>query len=524
MAADSDSKPTTSIKRFRIGLNVLVQVALLVFIVGVVNMLGCRKYVQWDYTATRRFSLDDQTRRILNNLPHDLYLTVAFSRSSDVYRYTWRMIQLYEKEARGKLKVRWVDPVRDPGAIADLKLQDENLTFDQNKVLISKTEKLEIAGSNGPEVAPYEVVTSQEMFHRAENLMFRDGKAKRGNVTEYRLERALTSAILAATQDRQQVVYVITGKGRMRTVQGKNAGGVLRWEGGRRQNLRLEPLPFTPNTTIPQDASAVMMISPSMDFSGGELREIFHEYWEKRKGGLILLLSPLHKAYDKLPNLRGHLETYYGVRWENDRVLSLKNQGGRNLKVFEVPGWFHEDSPITKALFGRHLTFPEQSSSLNIRVEGDANDPLAPVATDKKSLIAADYYSDGYWKERDYKEPNPTAERRETHDINLAVSVEKGAGINQDLRLNSSRMVVASNGNFVDPDHRTPEGVEFVLSSINWVSARDDLVSGIGVERVAQYRVDVGERPYAKMERMALRTLPGAVFLTGLVVAFFRRR
>ena len=115
MAADSDSKkPKTSIHRFRIGLNVLVQVVLLVIIVGLVNMLSCRKFVQWDRTPSKRFSLSQQTRQILSNLPSDLYLTVAFSRTSDVYHYTQRILQLYQKEAGGKLHVNWVDPLRDP--------------------------------------------------------------------------------------------------------------------------------------------------------------------------------------------------------------------------------------------------------------------------------------------------------------------------------------------------------------------------------------------------------------------------
>lgn len=523
MAADSNSKPSTSIKRFRIGINVLVQITLLLVIVGLVNMLSCQKFAQWDYTPSKRYSLSQQTRKLLDNLSRDLYLTVAFSRTSDVFHYTQRMVSLYEQAAGGKLHVRWIDPLRDPAAVAELRNQDLKLAFDENKILISKTKKLEVTGEQGLEVAPYQVVTEKEMFDRAGNQMFRDGKYKRGHVTHYRLERALTSSIVAATEDRQQVVYIITGKGQMRTIAGKTAGGVLIKEGGQRQNMRVEPLPFTPNTVIPQDASVVMMISPSTDFSGAELTEIFQHYWEKRKGGLVLLLDPVN--YHKLPNLRNYLEDYYGVRWEDNRVLSVKNRGGHNLPVFEAPGWFKEGSPITESLIGRYMVLPMQTSTLNIRVEGQENDPLAPQATDKKPLIAANYFVDGFWKEADFKAPNPTVDARETKDINVAVSVEIGAGINQDLRLNSSRMVIVGNGNFIDPYPKpSAEAVEFILNSINWVSDREEMVTGIEVQEAGHYGVEVGDRPYKKMEWMALRVFPGIFFLTGLAVAFFRRR
>ena len=517
--ADDTSKAKHSIKRFRIGLNVLIQVILLVVIVGVINMLSCRKYVQWDYTPSKRYSLGQQTQKILSNLSEDLYLTVAFSRSSDVFHYTQRMIGLYQKEAKGKLKIRWIDPLRDPSAVAELMNQDAKLAFDQNKILINKTEKLEITGEQGLEVAPYQVVTEKDMFSRADNMMFRDGKSKRGNVTEYRLERALTSAILAATQDRKQIAYIITGKGQMRKVAERSAGDLLWMEGGLRQNLTVAPLLFTPNTAVPDDASVVMIISPSKDFTGAELNKIFREYWEERKGGLIILFDPLH--YDKLPNLRGYLENYYGVRLENDRVLSIKNQGGRNLKIYEAPGWFMEGSPITETLLERPLILPMQSSSISTNIEEASEDRLAPSPTDKKTLMIA---YDGFWKEKDYKSPNPVADPREMDEVNLAVSVEKGEGTNQDLRLNSSRMVVVGNGNLVDPDLRSSESVEFILNSINWASDREELVAGIDVQQAGNYRVNVGDRPYAKLEWMALRILPVLAFLIGLVVAFFRRR
>ena len=518
MAADPaspSSKPKASIKRVRIGVNVILQIALVLTIVLIVNWLSCQHHKQWDRSPSKRYSLGQQTQQVLDNLSEDLYLTVAFGRGSDVYPYTQRMIGLYEKAAKGRLKVTWVDPLRDPAAIEELRLQDPKLIFEQNKILISKAEKL---NADGETSGSYEVVTEKDMFQRGENTMFRDRSARRGRVIEYRLERALTSGIAAATQETKQAVYIVTSKGNANRINNQDAGNVVQ-AAASRQNLEVKPFMLTPETDVPDDAGVVMLISPSIDFTGAELQKLFADYWEKRRGGLILLYNPLH--HDALPNLRTFIEKNYGVRLEDDRVLGMRTRGGRNIKTYEVPSLFMADSPITEPLANRPTTLPGRSCSVNTRIIGKADDPAAPKPADKKSLLLA---FDDFWKEKDYNSPNPVADARETTDVYMAASVELGAGINQDLRLNSSRMVVVGNGNLLDPPQPTLEAVEFVLNCINWATDREELVTGIDVQTAGKFQVEVGERPFDRLERMTLRIVPGLAFLIGLVVAFFRRR
>ena len=521
MADDPDSastKPKSSIKRFRIGLNVLVQITLAVVIVSLVNWLSCQKYAQWDRSASKRYSLGPQTEQVLSNLSEDIYLTMAFGRGSDVYPYTQRIIGLYEEAANGRLKVRWVDPLRDPSAIAELRNQDPKLIFEQNKILISKSEKLNGANGDGKEVSTYEMVTEKDMFRRGETVMFRNGNPRPGKILEYRLESALTSAIVAATEEKKEVAYIVASKGFPQSTDGRDAAMEIRDVAGMRQNLLVKPFRLTPNTTVPDDASVVILLAPSVDFTGAELKQLFRDYWEERKGGLILLIDPL--KYKALPNLLGYVEKNYGVRVEDDRILAMRARGGRTLKVSEVESVFMPGSPITDPLFGRATTLSGQTSSININVAGVAGGPISAGSADKKPLLIA--YND-FWKEKDYQNPSPVADPRETMDVNVAVSIERGAGINQDLRLNSSRMVVVGNGNLMDPAP-TQEAVEFMLNSINWTTDREELVAGIGSQAAGDFRVEVGERPFKKLERMALRYIPGLAFLIGLIVAFFRRR
>ena len=521
MADDPEStspKPQSSIRRFRIGLNVLVQITLAVVIVALVNWLSCQKYAQWDRSASKRYSLGPQTTQVLSDLSEDLYLTMAFGRGSDVYPYTQRIIGLYEQAANGRLKVRWVDPLRDPAAIAELRNQDPKLIFEQNKILISKSEKLNGTNGDGKEVSTYEMVTEKDMFQRGKTVMFRNATPRPGKILNYRIESALTSAIVAAIEEKKEVAYIVASKGFPQSISGRDAAMEIRDIAAMKQNLLVKPFTITPNTTVPEDASVVILLAPSVDFTGAELNQLFRDYWEERKGGLIVLIDPL--KYRALPNLIGYLENNYGVRVENDRILAMRVRGGRTIKVSEVESVYMPESPVTESLFGRTTTLPGQTSSININVAGAGDDPMSPSSADKKPLLIA--YND-FWKERNFRDQNPVSDPREKMDVNVAVSVERGAGINQDLRLNSSRMVVVGNGNFMDPSP-TQESAEFMLNSINWATDREELVVGIGSQGAGDFRVEVGERPFKKLERMSLRYVPGLAFLIGLVVAFFRRR
>ena len=59
---------TQSTRRFKYGLNVAVAVAAAVALVAVINWIGYRQFIRSDWTATRKYSLSDQTRKVLDAL------------------------------------------------------------------------------------------------------------------------------------------------------------------------------------------------------------------------------------------------------------------------------------------------------------------------------------------------------------------------------------------------------------------------------------------------------------------------
>ena len=70
--ADQSKQPHTrrraKIGRIRIGLNVIVQIALVLFLAAMVNSLAFKHYKRWDFSRDQKYALSDKTKRFLDTL------------------------------------------------------------------------------------------------------------------------------------------------------------------------------------------------------------------------------------------------------------------------------------------------------------------------------------------------------------------------------------------------------------------------------------------------------------------------
>jgi len=72
------------IHRFQIGLNVVVQIGLLIVLAAMINYLGFEHYRRWDFSRDQKYSLSDKTKRILDSLKGKLRITVFFSPNTPI--------------------------------------------------------------------------------------------------------------------------------------------------------------------------------------------------------------------------------------------------------------------------------------------------------------------------------------------------------------------------------------------------------------------------------------------------------
>jgi ABC-type uncharacterized transport system involved in gliding motility auxiliary subunit len=98
-------------RQLKYGTNTFVLVAVVLGILGTVNYLVVRHTKRFDLTQNQRYSLSDQTRKVLAGLKDEIKITY-FQRARDMARGEDRLKEYTALSS--KLKVEFVDPVKSP--------------------------------------------------------------------------------------------------------------------------------------------------------------------------------------------------------------------------------------------------------------------------------------------------------------------------------------------------------------------------------------------------------------------------
>src|SRR5436309_9906824 len=101
------------IHRLQIGLNVAVQIGLLIFLAAMVNYLGFEHYRRWDFSRDQKYSLSDKTKRVLDSLKGKLRITIFFSPNTPITNDVENLLTEYQYAAKGKIDVEHIDPARN---------------------------------------------------------------------------------------------------------------------------------------------------------------------------------------------------------------------------------------------------------------------------------------------------------------------------------------------------------------------------------------------------------------------------
>ena len=116
MATTETTPPPTEgprkIQRVRIGLNVLVQLALILFLAAMVNYLGFEHYKRWDLSRDKKYALSDKSKRFLDTIKGKMRLTVFFDPNNPIGQDVQNLLTQYQYAAKGKIDVENIDPTR----------------------------------------------------------------------------------------------------------------------------------------------------------------------------------------------------------------------------------------------------------------------------------------------------------------------------------------------------------------------------------------------------------------------------
>src|SRR5919108_4530732 len=194
MADVAAKRKPKKIQRLQIGLNLLIQLILIFFLLSAVNWIGFRHYKRWDVSRDQKYALSDKTSRFLNTIKGKMRITVFFSPNNPIAGDVASLLTEYQYAAKGKIDIENVDPQRNLSRAKEL--------FDKYKVVSDESLLvLDYEGRN-------KTVKASEMAEIDQSGMAM-GEGPRG--TAFKGEQAITSAMIDLVEGKKKTLGYVTG-------------------------------------------------------------------------------------------------------------------------------------------------------------------------------------------------------------------------------------------------------------------------------------------------------------------------
>jgi ABC-type uncharacterized transport system len=499
MASEAEQhpkRPGKKIRRVRIGFNVLAQIALLVFLVAMVNAIAFKHYKRWDFSREQKYALSDKTKRFLDTLKGKMRITIFFPPNTPITTDVQNLLTEYQYAGKGKIDVEHIDPERNLSRAKEL--------FDKYKVVTD--EPLLILDYEGRN----KTVKLSEMAEIDQSGMAL-GEGPR--VAAFKGEQAITSAMMDLVEGKKKTLGYVTGHKEPPLSEG-SAISVLKTF-IENENIQFKELNLLDLDAIPEEVKTVMIVGPQYDFSDREMK-LLRAFWDKQ--GRILLL---HDPAAKTPKLDAFVNEL-GVKVNDDRLMVFLRTGIQELALTrDVQARFLGDSPITKRLADVRTLFLGGTSSLTlepdrVRVANIRIDPL--IQAEKGYFAETDYNTD------DEAKLQEDAKQKGNVPITIAAAIEKGGSADERVQVNSSRLVVVSNATFVQDNAVTQDqqGLDFISGSVNWLLSREQLI-GIAPKVSQALTFSLNHEALASLRWIILVFMPLIPAVIGTVVWWQRR-
>ena len=495
--ADETTPPghPKKIRRVQIGLNVLAQIILLLFLAAMVNSIAFKHYQRWDFSRDQKYTLSDKTKRFLRTVKGKMRVIVFFSPNTPITADLQNLLTEYQYAGKGTIDIERIDPERNLSRAKEI--------FDKYKVV--SDESLLVIDYEGRN----KTVKASEMAEIDQSGMaFGEGP----RVTAFKGEQAITSAMMDVVQGKKNTLGYVLGH-KEPPLSGNTNISVLK-AFIENENIKFQELNLFDVGAIPAELKTILIIGPQYDLSDREMK-LLRDFWDKQ-GRILLLLDPAAKT----PKLDAFLNEL-GVKVNDDRLMVFLRTGIQELALTrDVQAHFLGGNPVTKRLADVRALFFGGTSSLTLepdRVRA-ANVRLDPLIQAEK----------GYFAETDYNSDNQPKFQADAKAAGapptIGAAVERGASADERVQMNSSRLVVVSNATFVQDNAVTQDqqALDFISGSVNWLLSREQLI-GIAPKISKPLTFTLNEDALRNLRWIVLVGMPLIFALLGAAVWWQRR-
>ncbi|MCP4326936.1 MAG: GldG family protein [Alphaproteobacteria bacterium] len=255
------------------GANMAVMITIFVAIIGLIGVMSVRYKIRVDLTETGRYSLSQQSVKILKSLENDVE-AVAFYRSDERSRQAMHDLLKEYSYHTTRFRFWFVDPDKRPIEAAKYGVTSYRTT------LIRSRGKQEIVG--------------------------------------YESEEKVTNALLRVIGDEVKIIYFLKGHGEKSLQDDREAGYKSAREAIEKEAYEVRELLLVNEERVPEDAAILVVAGPQKDILPAELVKI--RRYVDGGGSVLFLLDPL-----LTPEISKILQDY-GFKIGNDIIIDKQSK------------------------------------------------------------------------------------------------------------------------------------------------------------------------------------------------------
>lgn len=448
------------------GANALVSTLAVLAILGLVNFLAVRYASRVDLTENQIFTLAPQSQQVVQTLENPTRVVIFDPLPNPQDR---QLLESY-RQAGPQFTFNYVNPYNDPRQAQDFGATQTGMVF----------------------------VESGETRRFLQNV----------SPTERLSERTLTNALDQVVSDRPLTVYFTQGHQEF-TIDGSDTGFLQAATALEDKSAVVQPLDLSKTSTVPDDASVVVVAGPAAEFFEPEVNAL--QTYLNGGGSLMLLIDPRTS-----PGLDTLLDPW-GITLDDRIVLDTSGSGqlvglGPAAPLVTDFG----DHPITRDFSGGRSFFPLVRP---VNVEEVPGVTATPILQSNPQSRAEALSTEG---ELQYDENAPPSGPY-TLGVALSRPVE-GAAATEGEPPPESRLVVIGNATFAtDGLFEQQLNGDVFLNAISWLGQQTDATLSIRPREVTNRRITLTVQQQIGLGVFALLVLP-AIGLGLALLMWLRRR
>lgn len=467
-------------KTLRKGSYSMIYTVLLIAVVVVINLIVGEipeEYTQIDVSSQKLYTITDETKEFLSNLDQDvtIYHIVQNGNEDDILE---KMLTRYE-EGSGHITVEKKDPVLYPAFTSQYTDSDVS----DNSLIVVYGDRSKVINYSDLYDVEYDYYTGSS------------------STTGFDGEGQIDSAISYVISEDIPTIYTLEGHGEMSL----NSSITESLE---KANYQTESLNLLTEDAVPEDAGALMIVSPQTDLSEDEADRVI-TYLEA--GGKVIIFTD-YTGTD-MPNLETVLETY-GLSTEKGIVM----EEDAKHYIMQTPYYLVPEinsTDITSDLVAdnRYVLMPVSQAVSVLDSYRDTLTIKPVLSTSESAYIKADV------------ENMQTFEKESTDQ---AGQFYLGAAVTETVSDEAeTQLVYYGSSSLLDSatDQQVSGGnTELVLNTLGWMCENDVPVISVDSKSLTMNYLTVPEYDSGYWGAMTCGIIPVLFLIIGGIIWFKRRK